>query len=60
MFNVIDIYSFIPVSGCVGMGTSTLLFPVAYSAVKRAPVLSCDVLLPGHTILTYLALSSSL
>jgi len=28
MFNFIDIYSFIPVSGCVGMGPSALLCPV--------------------------------
>ena len=38
MFNFIDIYSFILVSGCVGMGTSTLLCPGAlrYNAVKTA------------------------
>jgi hypothetical protein len=27
MFNFIDINSFIPASGCVGMGPSALLFP---------------------------------
>jgi len=30
MFNFIDIYSFIPVSGCVGMGPSALFFPGVY------------------------------
>jgi hypothetical protein len=30
MFNFIDIYSFIPVSGCVDMGTIALLCPGAY------------------------------
>jgi len=30
IFNFIDIYSYIPVSGCVGMGTSALLCPGAY------------------------------
>ena len=34
MFNFIDIYNFIPVSGCVCMGPSALLFPGAYNAVK--------------------------
>jgi hypothetical protein len=34
MFNFIDIYSFIPVSGCVGMGHSALLCPGAYDVVK--------------------------
>jgi len=36
MFNFIDIYSFIPVRDCVGMGPSALLFPGAYNAVKTA------------------------
>ena len=36
MFNFIDIYSFIPVSGCVDMGPSALLFPGGYNAVKTA------------------------
>ena len=36
MFNFIDIYSFIPVSGCVGRGPSALLWPGPYSAVKMA------------------------
>jgi hypothetical protein len=34
MFYFIDIYSFIPVSGCVGMGTGALLCPGANDAVK--------------------------
>ena len=34
MFNFIDIYSFIPVSGCVGIGPSALLYLGAYYAVK--------------------------
>jgi len=34
MFNFIDIYSFIPVSGCVSRTPSALLFPGAYNAVK--------------------------
>jgi hypothetical protein len=36
MFNFIDIYSFISVSGCVGMDPSALLFPGAYNVVKTA------------------------
>ena len=36
MFNLIDNYSFIPESGCVGRGASALLYPVAYYAVKAA------------------------
>jgi hypothetical protein len=39
MFNFIDIYSFIPVSGCVGMCTGALLFPGDYDAVKSALLL---------------------
>jgi hypothetical protein len=34
MFIFIYIYSFIPNSGCVGMGSSALLFPGARDAVK--------------------------
>jgi hypothetical protein len=34
MFNFIDIYIFILVSGCVGRGPSVLLWPGAYNAVK--------------------------
>ena len=34
MFNLIDIYSFIHVNGCVGMGPSALLRPKAYNTVK--------------------------
>ena len=41
MLNFIGIYSFIPASGCVGMGTSALLCMGAYNAVKTA--LSIDV-----------------
>jgi len=36
MFNLIDIYSFIPVSGCVCLGTSALLCPGVYNTVKTA------------------------
>jgi hypothetical protein len=36
MFNFIDIYSFISVSGCVGRGPSALLCPWAYNFVKTA------------------------
>ena len=39
MFNCIYIHSFIPMSGCVGMGPSALLFPGARDAVKAAPLL---------------------
>ena len=34
MFNFIYIYSFIPMSGCVCIGPSALLFPGARDAVK--------------------------
>ena len=36
MFNCIYIYSFIPMSGCVGIGPSALLFPGARDVVKEA------------------------
>jgi hypothetical protein len=36
MFNFIDIYSFIPVSACVGMGPSALLCLGACIAAKMA------------------------
>jgi hypothetical protein len=39
MFNGIYIYSFIPMSGCVGMGPSGLLFRGACDAVKAALLL---------------------
>ena len=39
MFNFIYIYSFIPMSGCVCMGPSALLFPGARDAVKTAMLL---------------------
>ena len=35
MFNWIYIYSFIPISGCVGKATSTLLFLGAHDAVTQ-------------------------
>jgi hypothetical protein len=38
MFNLMDNYNFIPVSGCVGRGPSALLCPWAYCAVKTALV----------------------
>ena len=38
MVDFIDIYSFIPVSGCVDMGTIALLCPGAYNVVKTALV----------------------
>jgi hypothetical protein len=38
MFNFIDIYSFIPVSGCVGMGSGALLCPGPAIFVKTALV----------------------
>ena len=40
MFNFIDIYNCIPVSGRVGMGPSALLYPGVYDAVKTA-LLQC-------------------
>jgi hypothetical protein len=39
MFNFKYIYSFIPMSGCVGMGPNALLFPGARDAVKTALLL---------------------
>jgi len=36
MFNFIHIYNVILLSFCVGMGTSALLCPGAYNAVKTA------------------------
>jgi hypothetical protein len=39
MFNFIYIYSFIPLSGCVGMGPSALLCPGPRDAVKSALLL---------------------
>ena len=41
MFDFIDIYSFIPVSGCVGRGPSALLCQGAYDAVETALHGSC-------------------
>jgi len=34
MFNFIDIYNLIPVSGFVGIGPSALFSPVTYNDVK--------------------------
>jgi hypothetical protein len=34
MFNFIDLYSFIPGSGCVDIGPNVLVCPRAYHAVK--------------------------
>ena len=39
MFIFIDIYSFIPVSGCVGMVPSALLCPGAHNAAKTALII---------------------
>ena len=39
MFNFIDVYSFVYVSGCVSMGPSALLCPGSYNAVKTVLVL---------------------
>jgi hypothetical protein len=36
MFNIIDIYSFISMSGCVGRGPGVLFCPGSYNAVKTA------------------------
>jgi len=36
MFNIIDIYSFISMSGCIGRGTGVLFCPGSYNAVKTA------------------------
>jgi hypothetical protein len=35
IFNFIDIYSFIPVSGCVGMDLSALLYPGTIMLLRR-------------------------
>ena len=47
MFNFIYIDSFIPMSGCVGMGPSALLCPGARDSVKTTLVIGMYVLL--HT-----------
>jgi hypothetical protein len=39
MFNLIYIYNFIALSGCVDIGPSVLLFPGARDAVKTALLL---------------------
>ena len=43
--SIIYIYSFIPMSGCVGMGPSALLFPVACGAVKTILLLDEHILM---------------
>jgi hypothetical protein len=43
MFNFIDIYIFIPASGCEGRDPSALLCPGAYYAVKKALVVLMGV-----------------
>ena len=56
MFNFIDMYSFIPVSGRVG--PSALLCPVAYDAVKTAlTVMNIELL--HNTCQTHQILSSA-
>ena len=37
--SIVYIYNFIPISGCVGMGPSALLFPVARGVVKTTLLL---------------------
>ena len=39
LLNVGTVYSFIPMSGCVGMGPSALLFPGIRDVVKTALLL---------------------
>lgn len=46
MFNIIDIYHFIPASGFVGMGPSARFSPGAYYAVKTEFVID----LPGNIV----------
>jgi len=43
MFNFIDIYSFIPVSGCAGRSPRALLCPGAYN-VKTALISPIDII----------------
>jgi hypothetical protein len=43
MFNFFDIYSFIPASGCVGMGPSVQLCLGASNPVKTALLLIIDI-----------------
>jgi hypothetical protein len=40
MINFIYIYSFIPMSGCVGMGPSALLFPRAHDNARAKTALN--------------------
>ena len=41
MFNFIYIYSFIPMSSCVGIGPSAVLFPGPRDAVKTTLLVKC-------------------
>ena len=36
IFNLIDIYIYIPANGCIGSGLGVLLCPGSYNAVKTA------------------------
>ena len=55
MFNFIDIYIFISVSGCEGRDPSALLCPGAYYAVKKALVVLMGVstYCTGQTVMGY-------
>jgi hypothetical protein len=53
MFNLIDIYIFIPVSGCVDIDPCAVLCPGAYNAVKKAlltPSVECLYHFLAYTI----------
>jgi len=52
MFNFIDIYCFIPVSGCVGMSPSALHCSGVYNAVKTALIMK-----KAHTGMIFFFLS---
>jgi len=43
MFNFIDICSFIPLSGCVGMGPNALICLGVYYSVKTALTTICTL-----------------
>jgi hypothetical protein len=47
MFNFINIYSFIPASGCVGMSTSAQLCPGAMMLLRR-PCIEAEVIYTTH------------
>jgi hypothetical protein len=55
-----DIYRFTPVSGCVGMGLSSLLCPGAYDAVKTASRIIIFISNSGFVCTYSLACSKSL